>query len=174
MANLSGQISYGHFRSPEQLEPETSVNRATASVTYNLPFGQEGNWASTTAYGQNRPEGESATPSWLVESTLEIDKHHAPFGRIEFVRKIGHDLVLAPAQDDEKFGITSFVLGYVYHFDPIGGLATGLGFRLSVDVLDPDLEPVYGHRTAYGFMVFFHLWPDRMSHSGEAKGHEHH
>jgi hypothetical protein len=162
-ANLSAQVSYGELRSPEQLRPDSSLSRLTASATANLPFGESGNWATTFAYGRNREQGEHASPSLLLESTLELDTHHAPFGRVEWLRKSGHDLVLAPPLEEERFGITSFVLGYAYHFDPIAGIQPGVGFRFSVDVIDPDLEPVYGHRTVYGFMVFFHLWPERMS-----------
>jgi hypothetical protein len=163
IANLSAQLSYGELRSPEALRPESSVVRLTASVTSNVPLGESGNWAATLVYGQNREEGEATSPSILLESTLELDAHHAPFGRAEWLRKSGHDLVLDPSLDEERFGIASFGLGYAYHFDAVGGLQPGLGFSFTLDVIDPDLEPVYGHRTVYGFMVFFHLWPERKS-----------
>jgi uncharacterized membrane protein len=162
-ANLSAQVSYGELRSPEQLRPEASLVRVTASATANLPVWEKGNWATTLAFGRNREEREHASPSFLLESTLEVDEHHAPFGRVEWLRKTGHDLFLPPPAEDERFGITSFVLGYAYHFDAIGGLQPGLGFRFAIDQVDPDLEPFYGRRTVYGFMVFFHLWPERMS-----------
>jgi hypothetical protein len=173
-AHLSAQVSYGELRSPEVLHPESSLVRWTASATANLPFGDRGNWATTLAYGRNREEGEAAGPSYLLESTLEFDDHHAAFGRVEWLRKSGHDLVLGPALEEERFEIASFVLGYAYHFGAVGGLQPGLGFRVSADRIDRDLEPVYGHRTVYGFMVFFHLWPDRVSHGETPAGHEHH
>ena len=36
-ANLSMQASFGRLASPEQLEPDVSVRRSTASVSYNAP-----------------------------------------------------------------------------------------------------------------------------------------
>lgn len=168
----SAQISYGHLRSPEKPEPDVSLSRATASVTFNQPWGEEGNWATTLAWGRNKPEGENATNSLLVESSWEIDRHHTPFARFEVLKKSGHDLVLTPGLDDDSFGIGSMALGYIYNFDPIGSIIPGLGFRFSVNLVEDGLEPFYGRRTPYGFMVFLRLWPTKTE--GEAHPKEHH
>ena len=165
----SAQVSGGHLRSPEELEPDVSIDRLTASVTYNQTWSNGGNWATTLAWGWNKPEGERATNSVLLETSVEIDRHHNPFGRFEYVRKSGHDLVLPAAFQDETFGLTDLVLGYVYNFDPIGPIVPGLGFRFSLDFVDPDLEPFYGRRTLYGFMVFI-----RFSSAPQEEPKEHH
>lgn len=171
---LSAQISYGHLESPEELEPDVSVNRATASFTFNRSLGKDGNIATTLVWGRNKPDGETATNSFLFETNLEIDRHHNPFLRFEYLKKSGHDLVLTPALEEDTFGIGSVALGYVYSFDPVGSVIPGLGFRFSVNFIEDDLEPFYGRGTPYGFMIFLRLWPDRAKEADREKGGQHH
>lgn len=172
--HLSAQVSTGRLRSPEQLEPDVSLDRWTASVTINQPWGEVGNWATTLAWGRNKPEGERATNSFLLESNLELDRHHNPFARIEFVRKSGHDLVLTPGLEDETFGIGSVAVGYAYHLDPMGSIVPGLGFRFTVNLLEEGLEPFYGRRPPVGFMIFLRLRPARIREAAQGEGKDHH
>jgi hypothetical protein len=148
------QISAGHLKSPEALEPDASETRVTASVTHNLPFADSGNWATTAAWGRKFVQGEPASSAFLVESNLELDRHHTPFARLEFVRKSAHDLALGDAFGHHTFGVGTLTLGYLYAFDPFGPVVPAVGAAVSGDLLDRDLEPAYGHRTAYGFMLF--------------------
>ena len=171
--SVSAQVSYGHLKSPEKLEPDISLNRGTASVMLNRPWGDGGNWATTLAWGLNNPERESSTNSFLLETSFELDRHHNPFARLEYLKKSGHDLVLDPALDEETFGIASVALGYVYSFDPIGSMVPGLGFRFSVNFIEDDLEPFYGRKTPYGVLVYFRLWPAKTEESPDKDGAHH-
>ena len=65
-------------------------------------------------------------------------------------------------------------VGYVCNFDPIGSIIPGLGFRFSVNFVENDLEPFYGRRTPYGFMIFLRLWPAKMEGEQDGNGMEHH
>src|SRR5215218_8270623 len=46
MPDWAFQVSRGHLKSPEQLEPESDVDRTTASAVYNRPLAN-GNWQTT-------------------------------------------------------------------------------------------------------------------------------
>ncbi len=168
MDDLSLQASWAYLKSPEQLEPDTSLHRATASVTLNTPVFATGNWASTLATGVNFVSGEKATQSSLVETNFDLDLHHTFFGRVEFATKTGRDLVLAPEQASTVYTMAALNTGYVFNFSPVAHFVPGLGVRGSVDVLGAELGSVYGNRTPVGGMVFFQLHPETMDMAGEA------
>jgi len=159
---LSLQVSGGRMHSPEKLEPDVGVTRVTASLTHDAGIGAEGNVATTFVFGENWADHHPATPSFLLETNVELGLHHTPFARVEYVVKTGHDLALPESLEDEKFGIGSATLGYVYDFAPIGSVVPGVGGALNLDLFDPGLEPFYGHRAAYGFQLFLRLRAPRM------------
>ena len=161
---LSLQISGGRLHSPEQLEPGVGVTRVTGSVSYDLRVFEEGNWATTAVFGENWPQGEVITYAVLLESNLELDSHHTLFGRAEFARKTGHDLDLGESRDQKRYGTAETTLGYIYDFTPVWSVVPGLGLAFSVDYMDHDLEPFYGVRVGYGFMVFARLTAPRLAH----------
>jgi hypothetical protein len=158
-ARVSTQVSYGYLRSPEELEPDVSLHRLTASATYHAPFGARGFWATTAVFGRD-VEGEHApTNAFLLESSLDLDGHHVVFGRAEYVRKTGHDLVLPEPLEEGLFDVGTLVLGYVYNFGPFGPVRPGVGVRGALNVVPGELEPFYGGRTPVGGMVYVRLAP---------------
>ena len=161
---LSMQISGGRLHSPESLEPGVGVTRVTGSVTYDVAVFEDGNWATTAVLGGNWPQGEVMTYAALVESNLELDRHHTLFGRAEFARKTGHDLDLGEPRDQTRYSTAQTTLGYIYDFAPVWAVVPGLGAGFTVDYLDHDLERWYGQRIGYGFMVFARLTAPRLAH----------
>jgi hypothetical protein len=158
-ARVSTQVSYGYLESPEELEPDVSLHRLTASATYHAPFGERGFWATTAVFGRD-VEGEHApTNAFLLESSLDLDGHHVVFGRAEYVRKTGHDLVLPEPLEEGLFDVGALVLGYVYNLGPFGPVRPGVGVRGAVNVVPGALEPFYGSRTPVGGMVYVRLAP---------------
>ena len=113
---------------------------------------------------ENWPQGEVITYAALIESNLELDSHHTLFGRAEFARKTGHDLDLGESRDQKRYGTAEATAGYIYDFDPVWSVVPGLGLAFSVDSMDHDLEPFYGVRVGYGFMVFARLTAPRLAH----------
>lgn len=158
-ARVSAQVSYGYLKSPELLEPDVSLHRLTASATYHAPFGGRGFWATTAVYGRNVEGEEEPTDSFLLESSLDLDGHHVVFGRTEYVRKAGHDLVLPEALEHSVFDVGNLVLGYVYNFGSFGPVRPGVGVRGALNVVPEALEPFYGSRTPVGGMVYVRLAP---------------
>ena len=158
----SFQVSGGRLHEPEQLEPGVGVTRVTGSVSYDTRVFEDGNWATTAVFGENWPQGEPLTYAVLLESNLELDRHHTLFGRAEWARKLGHELDVAPG--DARFGMALATLGYIYDLSPVWSVLPGLGFAFTVDYLDRDLDPAYGVRVGYGFMLFARLTAPRLAH----------
>ena len=82
------QVSYGDLKSPEQLEPDTRVQRTTASVTYQLkarrrPLGDD---ARLRAQQEVRSGPHASEPGWLLESTYVLRDTHTFFARAEQVK----------------------------------------------------------------------------------------
>jgi hypothetical protein len=158
-ASWNFQTSYGYLSSPEPAEPDVSLHRVTASTTYNHRVGAEANWATTFVFGENIPSEGPATHAFLLESNWNIDGHHVVYGRTEYVRKAGHDLVLPPALEETGFNVGMLGLGYVYYLGPFGWLAPGIGVRGTAGFIESDLEPFYGTRVPLGGMIFVQVRP---------------
>src|SRR5881394_3292458 len=72
----SAQISTGHLKKPEALEPG-DVQRTTASVSYTIP-----NWSSTLIFGRNR-----GTNGWTAETLWTFAPKNYLTARAEVVGK---------------------------------------------------------------------------------------
>ena len=153
------QVSYGYLASPEELQPDESQHRFTASATGNLPVGRSGVVAATAVMGRNRPSDGPDTSSWLLEANYETGGRSVLFGRAEWTEKTGEDLVLPAALDPEVFRIRSLVAGYLYRVASTPKLVLGLGARASINRIGSELEPFYGTGSPSGYMVFLQLQP---------------
>lgn len=161
-ANWNLQGSYGYLASPEPNDTSLSLQRATASATYNLPLADQANWSTTFVFGENMPSHGPATPSLLLESDWNANGHHVVFGRVEYVRKTSHDLVLSGTSEDETYDVGLAGVGYAYHLGPFASLSPGLGVRGSAGLVDSALEETYGARVPLGVMLFAQLRPAEM------------
>ncbi|MDI1475426.1 hypothetical protein [Polyangium sp. y55x31] len=157
-ASWSLQASYGFLRSPEPRDPDVSLRRVTASATHNVRQGAKGNLATTFVFGENIPGEGPATPAFLLESTWSFDAHSL-FGRAEYVRKTGHDLVLPSQFDTTSFSTGMLSLGYLRGFGPFGSLAPGIGVRGSLGFVESGLGSFYGTHHPVGGMVFMQVRP---------------
>ncbi|MEI9891673.1 MAG: hypothetical protein WDN45_15445 [Caulobacteraceae bacterium] len=71
-ANWSLQGSWAHQKSPEELEPEANEDRWSASAIYTVPFGKDGWWSSTFAYGSKTSSvTRQALGGWVLEVGAE-------------------------------------------------------------------------------------------------------
>jgi len=69
---LECQYSFAPLSSPEALHPGDDIDRRTASIRYNRPFGR-GNWASLLVWGRNKNQpGGLIWNGYLAESTLRF------------------------------------------------------------------------------------------------------
>jgi hypothetical protein len=157
------QGSYGYLPSPEPDHTSISLQRTTTSASYNARTGMEGNWASTFVFGLNVESEGPATPSFLLETNWNLDGHHVLYGRAEYVRKTGHDLVLGEELDTTAFDLGAVGLGYVYYLGPVAALSPGIGVRGTLGLVEGALDGAYGTQFPLGGMLFLQLRPAAMA-----------
>ena len=162
-ANLSLSGSFAYLKSPEQLHPDLSVHRVTASAAYVQPVAGIGTLAMTAVFGANRRAGEATSePSYLIEGNVDFRGRHSLFGRAEHVQKETADLSLPPSVREAAVNISSVVLGYTYDLNDSGPVRLGLGVRGSLNFVPQSIEAAYGSRTPGGFALFLRLRPAPM------------
>ena len=154
--NWSSQVSYGHIKSPEALTPDVNVNRTTASVTANMPYGAN-NWQTTLAWGRNAPSRGDASNAYLLESALTLGKTHTFFGRGEVLDK---DELFANTPGSplagKSFKIGKISAGYIYDLPTSGHYKTGIGGLVSRYSIPSDLTSTYGNNPT-SFMLFLRM-----------------
>lgn len=168
--SVSAQVSYGFIPSHDVLHADEPLHRLTASASYHRPLSGGGHWATTAIFGRN-VEGEhgGASSAYLLETNLDLDGRNVVFGRAEYIRKTGHDLVLEGPLEDETFGVASLAVGYLRNFGPLGPVLPGVGVRAAVNLVPEGLSETYGSRTPVGGMVFLRLSAAPSEHSGHAR-----
>jgi hypothetical protein len=134
--------SFGHLRSPEQLEPDIDVDRTTFSLAYNRPLAH-GNWQTTFAWGRNEPTHHEATSGYLVESAASWGGQHTVFARAETAEKDELFRENEPLAG-RIFSIHKLSLGYVRDFDLGSDLKFGIGVEGSKHFIPHELESAYG------------------------------
>ncbi len=148
--DLSMQVSQGWLHSPEQLEPDVSQRRTTASVTYNRAYAG-GNWQTTAAWGQNVNMPGRRLDAVLLESSATFGPHTV-FGRAEQADK--DELFEAPDPlAGRSFRVGKLSLGYAYAIPASTHFVIDLGGLFSLYDLPFALEPAYG-RDPRSFMLF--------------------
>jgi len=164
--NPTGRLSfstwYGYLPSPEQLHPEEHVHRYGASAMYGGRGIRGGDWATSLIWGANRSDGRVENTG-LAETNLDIGQKNSVFGRVEFARKSGEELVLPAVSPDRQFGISSLLGGYLREVASIPGGSIGIGGLASVNFIPRALEAFYGTRTPAGFSVYVRVRPKKMT-----------
>ncbi len=147
------QVSHGYLKSPEQLEPLTSVRRSTASAMYHASV--DGNeWATTAGWARNDASGprRSRLPGAFVESTWVIGDRHTLFGRYEQVDK---DELFAPGEplDGRSFVVRKLSVGYLYDFATTGAVRWSVGGVIGIPRGPSALDSTYG-RDPMSYLLF--------------------
>lgn len=140
--DLSFQISYGHLASPEQLSPDTDVDRLTASLTYNKNF-NNAVWQTTLCYAENWNHPGHDLPGFLAESTALLYDRLAVFGRGELVRK---DELFQDGQQfaGEVFTVGKVTAGLLYDFFKTKEVRLGIGYSASLSCYPDKIDSAYG------------------------------
>ena len=158
-AHWSFSAGYGHLDNPERSEPAEDIRRLVASAMHGRTLGSGGQWATTVIFGRNEGGGHGASHSVLLETEAILDWKNTIFSRAEYVQKTGHELQVPDIEDEERFGVTAFSLGYIRELARGRGLTVGIGARGSVNLLPQALENAYGSKAPLGGMVFLRLRP---------------
>jgi hypothetical protein len=131
------QVSRGHLKGPEQLEPEVDADRTTVSAVYNRPLGG-GNWQTTFAWGRNQRDPGKATEGFLLESAASRGRHTL-LGRAE---RLENDELFG--HGEEVFTVGKLSLGYIYDVVLAPDWKGGVGLLGSLARVPNELEDAYG------------------------------
>lgn len=143
--NWSAQVSTGHLKHPEALEPG-NIQRTTASVSYS-----SGPWNSSLILGHNDKSAGRSTSGVVAESVYRFLDRNDLTGRLEIVDKDE----LFPGQD-AVFRIHALTLGYTRDILAWNGVLAAAGGNVTGYSIPADLRPVYG-RGLRSFYVFLRL-----------------
>jgi hypothetical protein len=159
-SHLALQVSAGRLTEAESLHgggPRVDVDRVTASAMFHRATLENTLWATTLAWGRNAEEGGDATHALMAETSVTMRDRDALYGRAEWSRKSGHDLVVDA--DHELFTVAKVQAGYTRYFAPRHGWAPGAGAALSLGIVPRALEGVYGQRVNAGVAVYLTVRP---------------
>jgi hypothetical protein len=174
-------LSYGYLKQPEAVHADENQHRIGASILHTVRLGRQGEWASALVYGSKQhvePSGGSGPwqHSLMAESNLQLDAANTVFGRVEYVRKSGEELVLPGSLAGEEFDLGNLSLGYVREFARYRGATFGVGARGALNLVPASLESSYGSRTPVGLAVFLRIRPALLegAHSRDPEMHDAH
>jgi hypothetical protein len=160
----SGQYSYGRLHSPEALFPASDQERMTASVMYNRPAHNSGNWATTLVWGRTRdlPDNHIEN-SYLLESTLRFRSRNYAFTRVEDVDRTSELLLgekpLPSNFEEEPAGrVQAYTFGYDRNLGHVPHLDTALGAQVTAYTPGSILQPIYG-TDPVGIVIFLRIRP---------------
>jgi hypothetical protein len=135
-------------------------HRTTASAIYNLPLGNDSNWANSFVWGQNDTTHEGKSQSFLLETNYQRQRDTLYF-RWERVEKSGHELVLSGSDSERIFPVSGYSIGFVHDFVHNTGIDVGLGAQFTLNDMPDRLERYYGTDLPYSFQIFLRVRPSR-------------
>jgi len=148
--NWSLQASWGHLKSPEQLEPAVNENRYTASATYFTALDGDGSLAATLAFGRKDLSNGIAENGFLIESEYKPADLWTIFARAE------------STQSNEIFPgagaktVEELTLGGIHDWRVADHAKVGVGGLYTFDFVPGAAKPAYGS-DPHGAMVFLRL-----------------
>ena len=160
--NFALQFSQGFIKSPEELHPDEDVIRTTASVLHTTMLSEKNYIASSLVWGMNKPSGDDAMHSILLESNLQLNST-AIYGRYEFVQKSAEELEI-PVEDNPAFNINDITLGVSQRLLSYMKTDLAIGVQSTLSVPQNDLKPFYGDMPL-SVEFFFRIHPAMMKHS---------
>jgi hypothetical protein len=151
--NWSFQTSWANQKSPEQLHAYGREQRISASGIYSIPFGDQGLWSSTLAWGQRRADSGPGLDALALESALKPDDVWTLFSRFELTRTDE----LAGALDLPAQTVSKLSAGIIHDWRLDPHLKLGLGGLVSLNFIPDALSHSYGSSTPLGTMIFLRL-----------------
>jgi hypothetical protein len=149
--NWSLQASWAHLTSPEQLDPDTNEDRWSTSAVYTVPFGKDGWWSSTAAFGSKTLSDDHRTLNgWLLETALKPTDPWTVFARAEGVE---NEELLTGHQVERVAKISA---GAIHDWRVAPHIKMGLGALYAFDFVPSALSAAYGDDPRGG-MAFVRL-----------------
>ena len=152
-SNWSLQVSAGHLKSPEQLDPATNETRYTASATYVLPLGKDGSFAATAGWGLKHLSDGTNLNGAFLEEEYKPDELWTVIARAEWLQ----NNELLPDGATHRAG--ELTLGAIHDWQIADHLKMGLGGLYTFDFLSSALKPAYDGNP-HGAMLFVRALAD--------------
>ena len=141
---LSFQVSWGHLKSPEQIEPDKNEDRFTVSAIYTQPFGKDNIWSTMVAWGRKMMKPGDTLDGFILETAAIFQKKYTVFARAERVQE-NELLDLEPAP---IFTVNKLTVGGIYDFVRTDHAKFGIGGLVSFYGVPDGLKSVYGDPTS--------------------------
>jgi hypothetical protein len=152
--NWAMQVSGAHLKSPEELDPDHNVNRATASVIYSSSKNSDRIFTSALIWGLNKADHQEYSLLW--EGNYQM-KRGAVYSRIESVQKSNHELDIA-ATLEEIYNIQAITLGGVYKLAGWFNTDISVGYQVTRNFIPDSLNFFYGSNPL-SMQVFMRVVP---------------
>jgi hypothetical protein len=137
--NMTLQLSTGHLRNPEALEPG-DVQRTTASLQHYLALAG-GSLATSVIWGHNHAHGHG-TNAFTAEANWKFRTSNYLTGRMEVVDK-------DELGDDRLHTIRALTVGYTKDVFRTAHLLGGVGGNVTVYGVPSSLRATYGSPTSW-------------------------
>lgn len=152
-ASLSLQGSWGHFKEPEQLEPDVNQKRLSASAMFARDIAPNWKLAGTLAWGRKSVKHHD---EWLRDDAYVAEaslKHRAwtLFGRGEITE---NRELLEDEEHSEAYRVGKVSFGIVRDFKVAEHFSLGLGGLYSVNFVPDEIADLYGGNNPKGAMGF--------------------
>jgi hypothetical protein len=140
-ANWSLQTSWADVKSPEQLDPGENQTKWSASAIYTVPFGDDGWWSTTAAWGR-RSSGHEDLDAWVLESAVKPNAAWTIFARAE--RTENNELTSVGGHHGPVFTVAKASIGAVRDWRISEHVSFGVGGLYAVNFVPSGLAPDYG------------------------------
>ena len=144
---------FGHFAPQSGAHAHEAFDRVVLSVIHGRR-----DWSSTLVWGANIENGQLRN-SVLVESTRQLDRVNAIFGRAEYVRRTAEELALVGSVSP-LLDIGALTLGYARGIGRYRSLLVTVAAQGAVRFLPEELSLFYGSRNPLGVAISLNIRPD--------------
>lgn len=143
---------FGHLATQSGAHAHEALDRVGLSVMHGRR-----DWSSTLIWGANVEDGRLRN-SVLVESTRQIDRVNAVFGRAEYVRRTAEELALVGSVSP-YIDIGALTLGYARGVVRYRSIVGTVAMQGTVRLLPEELSLFYGSRNPVGIAVSINIRP---------------
>lgn len=141
--SLSLQVSRAYIHSPEQLNPDESIDRTTASAYHVLDMERENHFLTSTFVWGYNDSGDHQENSYTLESNLQLDRF-ALYGRYENIQKSAGELMLTEYDHGQLFRINAVTIGANYTVLRYLKTNLAIGAQGTIYKASSSLNPIYG------------------------------
>ena len=104
-----------------------------------------GGFTAMAGYGLKDQRPGRALPAWIGEASWEIGRHHAVFGRVEYVKNDELFPDVTDPRHDRPYKVMKAEGGYAYRLPIVGPLGMAIGGTLAAYAKPAALTSAYGN-----------------------------